>query len=261
MGFFYFDESIHQRGKFALGSFVYSETSLDCSVTNALLESGLIPGVDEFKSGARMDRNPKQSRARELLKEVIHKQCGIGVVVAPDIPRELLGFEAPLGLTKILSTITFRSKTHDVFFDKGIFNNEAEGRLQAAKVPSTCPPCNFHFEQDSVQVLGLQVADLVAHTCAMMLLAQLGLLKKMVKAGEYSGYDPNQDMELEFELWASLRYSFFAAPPPPVDSWKSQLDYQVDVASRGLHIADGCDSFFRDAALARFGSMYLGCIH
>ena len=261
MGFFYFDESIHQRGKFALGSFVYSETSLDCSVINALLESGLIPGVDEFKSGARMDRNPKQSRARELLKEVIHKQCGIGVVVAPDIPRELLGFEAPLGLTKILSTITFRSKTHDVFFDKGIFNNEAEGRLQAAKVPSTCPPCNFHFEQDSVQVLGLQVADLVAHTCAMMLLAQLGLLKKMVKAGEYSGYDPNQDMELEFELWASLRYSFFAAPPPPVDSWKSQLDYQVDVASRGLHIADGCDSFFRDAALARFGSMYLGCIH
>jgi hypothetical protein len=143
-----------------------------------------------------------------------------------------------VGLTKILPTIKFRSKTHDVFFDKGIFKNEAEGRLQAAKVPPICPPCNFQFEQDSVQVLGLQVADLVAHTCAMMLLAQLGLLKKMVKAGENSGNDPNQDMALEFELWASLRYSFFAAPPPPVDSWKSQLDYRVDVASRGLHIAD-----------------------
>jgi hypothetical protein len=95
----------------------------------------------------------------------------------------------------------------------------------------------------------------------MMLLEQLGLLKKMVKAGENSGYDPNQHIELGFELWAGLRRRFFAAPPPPVDSWKSQLDYQVDVASRGLHIADGCDSCVRDAALARFGTMYLGCIH
>jgi hypothetical protein len=68
-------------------------------------------------------------------------------------------------------------------------------------------------------------------------------------------------MELEFELWAGLRRSFFAAPPPPVDSWDSQLDYQVDVASRGLHIAEGCDSNVRDAALARFDRMYLGCIH
>jgi hypothetical protein len=45
-------------------------------------------------------------------------------------------------------------------------------------------------------------------------------------------------MELEFELWAGLRYNFFAAAPPPVDTWKSQLDFQVDVESRGLHIAD-----------------------
>ena len=208
-----------------------------------------------------MDKSPKQARARELLKEVIHKQCGIGVVVAPDSPRTVLGVEAPLGLTKILSTIKFRSKTHEVFFDKGIFENEAEGRLEAAKIPSSCPPCNSHFEQDSVQVLGLQVADLVAHTCAMMLLAQLGLFKKMVKAGENSGYEPDLDVELESELWASLRRSFFAAPPPPVDSWKSQADYCVDVASRGLHVADRCDSNVRDAALARFGSMYLGCIH
>jgi hypothetical protein len=261
MGFFYFDESIHPRGKFALGSFVYSETSLDSAVSNALLESELIPRVDEFKSGARMDMNPKQVRARDLLRKVVDKQCGIGVVVAPDSPRELLGIEAPMGLTKILSTIKFRSKTHEVFFDKGIFENEAEGRHQAAKIPSSCPPCNFHFEQNSIQVLGLQVADLVAHTSAMMLLAQLGLFKKTVKAGENSGYNPDLDIPLEFGFWASLRYSFFAAPAPPIDSWKSQLDFKVDVASRGLHVADGCTPDVRGAALARFGSMYLGCIH
>lgn len=261
MGVFYFDESIHPKGKFAIGCFVYSETCLDSPVSNALLESGLVPKVDEFKSGARMDRNPKQARVRGLLREVIYKQCGIGAVVAPEYPRNLLGSEAPLGLAKILSTISFRSKTHEVFFDKGIFKNEAEGRHEVAGALSHCPPCNFHFEQDSVQVLGLQVADLVAHACAMMLLAELGLSKKMVKSGENSGYDPDADMELEFELWASLRYSFFAAPPPPIDTWKSQADFCVDVASRGLHIADSCDANVRSAALARFGSMYLGCIH
>jgi hypothetical protein len=261
MGFFYFDESIHPKGKFALGCFVYSETSLESPVSNALFESGLVPKVDEFKSGARMDRNPKQARARELLKETIYKQCGIGVVIAPDSPRKVLGAEAPLGLRKILSTIKFRSKSHEVFFDKGIFENESKAKLQADQIPSTCPPCNFHFEQDSVQVPGLQVADLVAHTCAMMLLAQLGLLTKTVKAGENSGYNPDLDLPLAFGFWAGLRCKFFAAPPPPMDSWKSQLDYQVDVASRGLHIADSCASDVRDAALARFGSMYLGCIH
>lgn len=40
MGYFYFDESIHPKEKFALGSFVYSETSLDSPVGNALMESG-----------------------------------------------------------------------------------------------------------------------------------------------------------------------------------------------------------------------------
>jgi hypothetical protein len=143
MGFFYFDESIHQRGKFALGSFVYSETSLDSPVAKALLESGLVPGVNEFKSGARMDRDPRQARSRELLREVIYEQCGIGVVVAPDAPRELLGFEASLGLTKILSTIKFRSKTHDVFFDKGISGMRLRASSRQLKSPLLARPAIF----------------------------------------------------------------------------------------------------------------------
>ncbi len=94
-----------------------------------------------------------------------------------------------------------------------------------------------------------------------MLLAELGCVKKMVKAGQNSGYDPDSDMELEFELWAGVRYNFFAAAPPPPDQWESQLDFQVDVETRGLHVAATCDLEVRRAALARFGSMYLGCIH
>ena len=260
MGQFYFDESIHPRGKFALGAFVYSENSLNGPVADALRQCGLAPGIEEFKSGARMDSSPAQARARKRLQSVIRRNCRIGVVVTPHYPRQLFGHEALLGLNKILSKNGFESTSHDVFFDQGIFGC-ASASERAADALCGGRGCSFHFEQDSRQVLGLQVADLTAHTCATMLLAQLGVVKKMVKAGENSGYDPNSDMELEFELWANVRWNFFAAAPRHPDTWKSQLDFQVDVASRGLHIAETCHETVRNAALARFASMYLGCIH
>jgi hypothetical protein len=261
MGFFYFDESIHERGHFALGAFVYTEESLDGPVADALSKGGLTPGMDEFRSGSRMDRCPEQARTRNLLHSVIFdNNCRIGVVVAPHYPCLALGPEAIIGLKKILSTNQFRTGSHEAFFDEGIFGTASAGG-RAVGAASIFQPCRFHFEQDSVQVLGIQVADLVAHTCATMLLAQLGVVKKMVKSGEDSGYDPDSDVELEFKLWAGLRYNFFAAAPPPVATWESQLDFQVDVKSRGLHIADTCEEKVQEAALVRFGSMYLGCIH
>ncbi len=87
------------------------------------------------------------------------------------------------------------------------------------------------------------------------------MVKKTVKAGPNSGYDPDADMPLEFELWAGLRYNFFATGPPPYDTWESQLDFKVDVESKGLHVSSSCEEFIKNAALSRFGSMYLGCIH
>ena len=259
MGFFYFDESIHPKAKFTLGAFVYAERDLDEAVAGALRQCGLTPRIDEFKSSALMDRSPQQACARKHLRSVVHDRCRIGIVVVPDSPRQLLGCEAFGGLKKILSTNHFESTQHQAFFDQGIFATAAIGEGAAETLGDIAPTC--FFDQDSRQVLGLQVADLVAHTCAVMLLAELGLIKKMVKAGENSGYDPDSDMELEFELWAGIRYNFFAAAPPPPDQWESQLDFQVNVEARGLHVAAACDLAVRRAAVARFGSMYLGCIH
>ena len=260
MGFFYFDESVHPNCKFILGAFAYSEDSLDGPISDALRHSGLTPGVDEFKSGAYMDDNPEQVSARTFLKSIVCNHCRIGVVVAPHVPRHLIGPEALHGLNKILATASFRSSSHEAFFDRGIFASAGAGQREAE---TTCNgrPCSFHFEQDSRKILGLQVADLIAHTCATMLRAQLRLVKKTVKAGPNSGYDPDADMPLEFELWAGLRYNFFATGPPPYDSWESQLDFKVDVESKGLHVSSSCEESIKNAALSRFGSMYLGCIH
>jgi hypothetical protein len=260
MGFFYFDESIHPKCNFILGAFAYSEDSLDGPVSDALRHCGLTPRVDEFKSGTYMTGNHVQVSARALLKSIVRNYCRIGVVIAPNVPRRLIGHEALNGLNKILATASFRSSSHEVFFDRGIFAGSVAGQVEAETI---CDgrPCRFHFEQDSRKILGLQVADLVAHTCATMLLAELGSVKKTVKAGPDSGYDPDADMPLEFELWAGLRYNFFATGPPPYDTWESQLDFKVDVESKGLHVSRSCDESIKNAALSRFGSMYLGCIH
>src|SRR5258705_5189827 len=104
MGYFYFDESIHPRANFSIGAFVYSKESLDLAVGDALRQSGLIPGVHEFKSGTRMDQHPEQAKARDLLKSAINSHCRIGLLVSPDHPRQLLGQEAIIGLEKIMST-------------------------------------------------------------------------------------------------------------------------------------------------------------
>ena len=56
MVFFYFDESIHPRGKFSLGAFVYAD-SLDGEVASALLQAGLTPRIDEFNSSVQPDRS------------------------------------------------------------------------------------------------------------------------------------------------------------------------------------------------------------
>ncbi len=207
-----------------------------------------------------MDREPVQARARNLLKCVIRDQCRVGLVIIPEESRPTLGNEAFLGLDKILVTNQFGSDSHEVFFDEGICANPEVTEGVARRIRNG-HHCTFHFNQNSVIVMGLQVADLVAHTWATMLLAQLGIVKKLVKAGENSGYDPNSEGSLEFELWAGLRHNFFSAAPPPVETWQSQLDFQANVESRGLHIADSCDPKIREAALARFGKMYLGCIH
>ena len=259
MGFFYFDESIHPRAHFTLGAFVYSEVDLQRPVADALLQSGLTPYVDEFKSGNWMKHNPTQIAAREKLRTIVREHCRLAVVVAPDEPREMLGGEALVCLNKVLQTNSFRSDSHEVFLDQGLFRHEGEGKEHIPFMLTRL--CTFSFEQNSREVLGLQLADVIAHTCASILLDELGVLKKKVKAGESSGYDPNLEIDLAFELWASVRHNFFAAAPPPPATWESQLDFQVDVESRGLHVALACEDRLRTAAVSRFGSMYLGCIH
>src|SRR5579871_57693 len=145
MGYFYFDESVHSQANFILGAFAYSETALEGYVAKALRQSGLQPGAEEFKSGARMCKSPSQVEARGRLKCLTQDHCRIGLVVAPQSCRQTLGDFALQGLNKILATNQFKSPAHEVFFDNGIFLT-VENSKSALNEFFPRTDCTFHFE-------------------------------------------------------------------------------------------------------------------
>lgn len=259
MGCFYFDESIQARAGFIVGAFVYSERDLTPTVFSALEQIGLKPGVDEFKSGAHMARNPKQKQLRELLSSLLIN-TRVGVVVVPADQRSMLGAEAIRCLEKILEANKLNNHHHQVFLDENI-SVGAETMDLFLKGPGA--RCQLQLSQDSKLIGGIQLADLAAHSLGVMLLEHMGFLKKKVWTGENSGYGPDFEIELGFELWASLRYSFFKAPQPKPGAIPDDPvgELMFDIENYGLHISSACSAELRDAALGRFGECYLGCIH
>lgn len=259
VGHFYFDETIQERGGFIIGAFVYSPNNVTPEVYSAIDQVGLRPGVDEFKSGARMDRNPKQVKLRGRLMEIL-SNTRIGVVVLPTTERVSLGHQALLGLRKILSANGLGQQRHNVFLDQGISVNRDSCKDLLGEPGAMC---EVHQSQDSKLIGGIQLADLTAHLIGGMLLESLGLVSKLVRAGENSGYDPDLEINLGFELWASLRYQFFKAPQPNPGAIPDDPigDLIFDVENYGLHIADSCSQALKETALRCFGTCYLGCIH
>jgi hypothetical protein len=70
---------------------------------------------------------------------------------------------------------------------------------------------------------------------------------------------PNVDINIGFEMWARQRYSFFSRPRPEAsDVYPESRIYD---GSCGLYVSDGCPERLAAAALRRFGTCYLGCIH
>jgi hypothetical protein len=182
----------------------------------------------------------------------------IGIVVALAIEHNDFDVQALYGLRKILTSSGLGTSGHVIFLDQGMVRRRENFEVLASKLGLDGNA--IHPEEDSVRIGGLQIADLVAHTCATLRRAEMGLMTKQVKAGNNSGYEPDLDLDLAFVLWVGLRWNFIAAPPP-IETWTSQLDFQADVASRGLYIAETCSHELRSAALTRFGKSYLGCLH
>lgn len=265
MGNFYFDESIQDRGNFIIGAFVYSEHDLTHDIFALIQSVGLKPGVDEFKSCARMSKHPEQGKLRNKLKSFLDK-IKIGLIVLPRELRDELGNQATFGLSRIVFANQLNNQINKIYFDEGIKIDEAvltnfKNRLDGK--------CSVLLEQDSKLVGGIQLADLVAHSLGIMLLEELGLTSKKVRAGEKSSYDPDSEMDIGFELWATLRHSFFMSPKAHgTMPFEGEISHEMYVKARthniekyGLYIAPSCTDDLKNAVVERFATNYLGCIH
>jgi hypothetical protein len=258
MQFGYFDESIHDTAGFIVGAFVFSENDPMDVVSAALTTAGMDPGRDEFKSGASVAIDPRQAVARDSLEKSIYGMR-IALVVTPREERPNLGLHAIHALTKFVNANAELRGPLSMSFDEGVFSSRDHGRSVTDCEPALSNIA-FRFDVDSREVMGVQIADLVAHGASTMLRESMGLITKTVKAGENSGYDPELDLAIGWSIWARFRYSFLHGPSVHAEEERFPSPI-VNVSDFGLFVAPTCSEELRQNAEARFGTMYLGCIH
>lgn len=239
----YFDESIHDRGKFIVLAAVVASTEEISAATNALRESGFEPGRDEFKSSMTMNGNPQAQAIRERFQEIIGG-CKLAIGVCAINERDQL-----MSLAGQLSQSLVEGEGQRVLYlDQGM-------KRQAIALP---PDYDMKTDCDSRTVIGIQLADCCAHVVGTILLGELGLVTKMLPADPANtGYD--FDLELAWTLWASIRFALASSEPQGVVEEDGY--YEPAMKPYGLLISDGCDDSVARAAQHRFGTAWVGCIH
>jgi hypothetical protein len=249
------DDSVHDGDNFVLTAAVIIHDDLTPAIAKLLLEAGLKPGLDEYKSHSPKACDERSRLLRSQLGELlIDSGSRIALAVTPRSDREAAGADMLALLARLKSEGAFGSSETRVWLDEGILTKTASTWL--SKHPAN--GLLVQSERDSRKVLGLQLADLAAHTSATIIRCELGSVKKMVKAGPDSGYDPEELLPLEFELWARLRYALAGKSMFPNAHEMTEL---ATCAAFGLFVNEHCLQAVKDAAEKQLGSVYLGCIH
>lgn len=257
MGYFYIDDSVHTDAGFIIAACLYCSKDLSQSIHEIFYELGIDPNITEYKSGVNYKMFPEMGKVRSKMKSLLQDTCKFGVVVLPSLQRPKLGIEC-LKAVKIFLVVNAIDRNTPIHFDEGMFPSKTEAL--ATIIDLQMNPENIHLNQDSLLIKGIQLADLVAHMTSIMLKARMGLIKKMVKAGKNSGYDEDSEMELEFELWATIRYNFFHEKSKIAIN-DPLIDMTFKVEPYGLYVSSYCDESLAALSRSLFEEVYLGCIH
>jgi hypothetical protein len=257
MAYLYFDESIREKGEFIIGALIVSGDDLSKAVYAQWVDMGLDPKVDEYKSSAIKIHNDNSVKQRSIIKGLL-MYSKLALVVIPIAERKKLGDYCADLVMQLIDTEMLCDRKNDLFVDENILMSREKLDKLTQRNVSCVLDANSKIEA------GIQVSDHAAHALGSMLLEELGILKKQIKASENSGYHPDEEFELGFELWADLRYALYGKQtyidglsPPPDDP--ANPFYQVD--GYGLYIAKSCSISLTESAKERFGINYLGCIH
>ncbi len=198
MGQFYIDDSVHDEAGFIIGSCVYTDIDISEKINDVIKSCGFDPNSFEYKSSANYSKQPEKAKVREQLKVLLMENCRLGIVIIPRTHREELGFECIKAVKQFIDNNETIKQPTSVYIDQGMFTSKEKAEQLVSSL--NFKDCTFHLEQNSLDIKGIQLADLSAHISSIQLKDALGLVKKIVKAGENSGYDPDLDIELGFEM-------------------------------------------------------------
>lgn len=258
MGQFYIDDSVHDEAGFIIGACVYTNIDIGEKIIDIIKSNGFEPDSFEYKSSANYSKEPEKAKVREHLKRLLSDSCKLGIVVIPRTSREQLGFECIKAVKQFIDSNEKIKRPVSIYIDQGMFTSKDKAEQFISSIGFT--DCKFYLEQNSINIKGIQLADLAAHISSIQLKDALGLVTKMVKAADNSGYDPDLDIELGFEMWATIRYTFFNEVSK-LYTEDPIADATLKVEPYGLYISDLCDKNLTDIARRKFGDIYLGCIH
>ncbi|MDN3585660.1 DUF3800 domain-containing protein [Pedobacter aquatilis] len=259
MGNIYVDDSVHDQGDFIICACVYASMDIEAEILRLIQVLNLDAETFEFKSSANYSKEPERAEFRSRLKELMQDHGHYGLVILPRANRVEAGLECLRAIQQFIEFSPIIRQPVSIYLDQGLFSSkdQAEKHFKALGLSGA----TLHAEQDSKTVRGIQLADLVAHMASIQLKSAMGLIKKMVKAGENSGYEPDMKLELEFEMWATLRYCLMNEGNPKPQTGDQFRDANMQVGRAGLFIAESCGEELREYAEGTFGQVYLGCIH
>jgi hypothetical protein len=272
----YIDESVHHKHGFVVSALVFTTGRTDRAVARVLADAGMKPGVDEFKSGARMTGNPTMQHAREGMLSLANSTTKIGVFIGP-YERSTLGKHSLQALQSIIVRNAIPPSKLAVYFDEDIFTSPREARrlhslfhfLKAARI---------HPKEDSCKRLGIQIADVVAASFGQIVKEALtGLAKDIDIGGPNTGYAPGTMAPLGWSLLMALRRAmltrpmvyrgekYSAAADPvvldPVHDDPVTYGQHPILLGWGIQIAPESSDGLRRAVEQSLGRIWLGCIH
>lgn len=244
----YVDESIQHELGYICVAFAYCESSPDEAISSALIDAGLTPGVDEYKSGARMAESAALHSLRERIAWTVLEQCKLGVYIAhvserPNLLRAVSEIAEKIVLRNNLQT------PQTVLVDQGILGQVAQ---RDQSVINLIPNC------DSKKIFGIQLADYVAYHCSYLLKAAITGHTKTTKIEESPHPLTGEEVDLDWILRTEMRRNFFVEYRNPHEIVGD--DWFFKLAGYGAFFSPALAPGVLRAAQQTFNSMYFGCV-
>lgn len=241
------DESIQQNLGYICVGFAYCEAPPDELIHRAVAETGLTPGVDEYKSGYRMDGSGSRHALRESIYQIVLEHCKLGIYIAPIEDRNRL-LSSVVEIASRLVQVNGLDAPQNLFVDEGI---------GGVFTPTEC--IRLAVNCDSRKVPGIQLADFIAYHCSYLLKCEmLGESKTILMAQDMPHPLAGEEVELDWILRTDFRRYFFVEPRN-IEEIKGD-DWFFKLAGYGAFFAPDLNESAMTAAQSTFDSMYFGCV-